>query len=47
MKVGEVLNEAGMPTQEHATILEQKIETTIEEFEADMETYITDNYMQT
>ena len=36
-----------MPTQEHATILEQKIETTIEEFEADMETYIANNYMQT
>lgn len=44
LKVGEKLNEAGMPTGDHATILEQKIEVEITNFETLMSNYIANNY---
>ena len=44
LKVGEVLNESGLPTEEHATILKQKIEQEITDFETTMATYVADNY---
>ena len=47
LKVGEVLNESGLPTEEHATILRQKIEQEIADFEAAMLTYVEDEYTPT
>lgn len=46
LKVGEKLNEAGMPTGEHSTILEQRITDEIEDFELLMADYIDDHYLE-
>ena len=44
MKVGGVLNAAGMPTEEHKRSLDLQIENEISTFETTMSTYVTTNY---
>lgn len=44
MKVGGVLNAAGMPTEEHKRALDKKIENEISTFESTLDTYVATNY---
>ena len=44
MKVGGVLNAAGMPTEEHKRNLDNQITAEITAFESTLMTYVTDNY---